>query len=211
MNWFPVRCFFFCLFLFVSKSTFLRSVRNVCSCDNKSRSPVQGWCCCYQPHFCAIVHKKKQKNQTFKKNEISWPQLLRIVQVIRRLPNAQTLFLGGFRLQILERVGVDYVVQNMPAMHRDHQCLSHGSAQLLYIREASSGHTHYGLHLYRLRSSKKVASSTPMCSIRRNPVFPLEFRNIPNHGRCEHSLRPSCRTQIDLTDWPTHWSRVFQS
>ena len=47
------------------------------------------------------------------------------------------------------------MVQNMPAMHRDHQCLSPGSAQLLYIREASSGHTHYGLHLYRLRSSKK--------------------------------------------------------
>ena len=58
-------------------------------------------------------------------------------------------------MQILERVGVDYVVQNMPAMHRDHRCLSTGSAQLLYIKEASSGHTHYGLHLYRLRSSKK--------------------------------------------------------
>lgn len=43
----------------------------------------------------------------------------------------------------------------MPAMHRDHRCLSTGSAQLLYIKEASSGHTHYGLHLYRLRSSKK--------------------------------------------------------
>lgn len=57
--------------------------------------------------------------------------------------------------QILERVGVDYVVQNMPAMHRDHRCLSTGSAQLLYIKEASSGHIHYGLHLYRLRNSKK--------------------------------------------------------
>ena len=43
----------------------------------------------------------------------------------------------------------------MPAMHRDHRCLSTGSAQLLYIKEASSGHTHYGLHLYRLRNSKK--------------------------------------------------------
>jgi len=48
------------------------------------------------------------------------------------------------------------VVQNMPAMHRDHRCLSTGSAQLLYIKEASSGHTHYGLHLYRLRNSKKT-------------------------------------------------------
>lgn len=47
------------------------------------------------------------------------------------------------------------MVQNMPAMHRDHRCLSTGSAQLLYIKEASSGHTHYGLHLYRLRNSKK--------------------------------------------------------
>lgn len=44
----------------------------------------------------------------------------------------------------------------MPAMHRDHRCLSTGSAQLLYIKEASSGHTHYGLHLYRLRNSKKT-------------------------------------------------------
>lgn len=57
--------------------------------------------------------------------------------------------------QILERVGVDYVLQNMPAMHRDHRCLSTGSAQLLYIKEASSGQIHYGLHLYRLRNSKK--------------------------------------------------------
>ena len=47
------------------------------------------------------------------------------------------------------------MLQNMPAMHRDHRCLSGGSAQLLYIKEASSGVTHYGLHLYRLRSSKK--------------------------------------------------------
>lgn len=44
----------------------------------------------------------------------------------------------------------------MPAMHRDHRCLSTGSAQLLYIKEASSGQTHYGLHLYRLRNSKKT-------------------------------------------------------
>lgn len=53
-------------------------------------------------------------------------------------------------------MGVDYVLQNMPAMHRDHRCLSTGSAQLLYIKEASSGQIHYGLHLYRLRNSKKT-------------------------------------------------------
>ena len=211
MNWFPVRCFFFAYFSsFQSRHScdrFGMFVRAITKADRRSKDDVV----VISRIFALSSIKKNKKTRHLKENEISWPQLLRIVQVIRRLPNAQTLFLGGFRLQILERVGVDYVVQNMPAMHRDHQCLSHGSAQLLYIREASSGHTHYGLHLYRLRSSKKVASSTPMCSIRRNPVFPLEFRNIPNHGRCEHSLRPSCRTQIDLTDWPTHWSRVFQS
>lgn len=74
--------------------------------------------------------------------------------MIRKISHQKYIFFFVF-LQILERVGVDYVVQNMPAMHRDHRCLSTGSAQLLYIKEASSGHTHYGLHLYRLRSSKK--------------------------------------------------------
>ncbi|EFX80952.1 hypothetical protein DAPPUDRAFT_318159 [Daphnia pulex] len=99
---------------------------------------------------------------------------------------------------ILERVGVDYVVQNMPAMHRDHRCLSTGSAQLLYIKEASSGHTHYGLHLYRLRSSKKsddhnqqqlqlrtpldrTASQRP-CSANENPTIQQQLHDQPHTG-----------------------------
>jgi len=88
-------------------------------------------------------------------------------------------------MQIVERVGVDYILQNIPAMHRDHRCLSTGSAQLLYIKEASSGITHYGLHLYRLRSSKKDSRSSERSSERSESVLsrssmdrPAEIRTL---------------------------------
>lgn len=66
-------------------------------------------------------------------------------------------------------------------MHRDHRCLSTGSAQLLYIKEASSGHTHYGLHLYRLRNSKK--------SDDHNPV-------MPHHHRLRSAERAGCDSRL---------------
>ena len=66
----------------------------------------------------------------------------------------------------------------MPAMHRDHRCLSPGSAQLLYIREASSGLSHYGMHLYRLHNSKKHGSRSGERSDRSDSGNPCEYRTL---------------------------------
>ena len=82
------------------------------------------------------------------------------------------------------------MVQNMPAMHRDHRCLSAGSAQLLYIKEASSGHTHYGLHLYRLRSSKKDGRSCELSTERESRSSmdrSVSERNLDRSSSCKNN------------------------
>ncbi|KAK3849083.1 hypothetical protein Pcinc_044148, partial [Petrolisthes cinctipes] len=55
---------------------------------------------------------------------------------------------------VVERVGVSYVLDHTPPMHRDNLGLTQGEAHAQYIREASQQEASHNLHLYRLRYKK---------------------------------------------------------
>ncbi|XP_071534374.1 uncharacterized protein ex isoform X2 [Panulirus ornatus] len=56
---------------------------------------------------------------------------------------------------LVERVGVAYVMEHVPHMHRDNLGLSKAEAHAQYIREASQHDAPHNLHLYRLRYKKQ--------------------------------------------------------
>ncbi|XP_042223225.1 FERM domain-containing protein 6-like, partial [Homarus americanus] len=56
---------------------------------------------------------------------------------------------------LVERVGVAYVLEHAPHMHRDNMGLTRAEAHAQYIREASQHEAPHNLHLYRLRYKKQ--------------------------------------------------------
>ncbi|XP_066987777.1 protein expanded-like isoform X1 [Macrobrachium rosenbergii] len=56
---------------------------------------------------------------------------------------------------LVERVGVPYIMENVPLLHRDNLGLTRAEAQAHYIREASQQEAPHNLHLYRLRCKKQ--------------------------------------------------------
>lgn len=60
---------------------------------------------------------------------------------------------------MIEELGIEYIVRNLPALHCDHKGMSKSEAQSMFIKEASDAMAPHNFHLYKL-SCKKGASST---------------------------------------------------
>ncbi|KAK8742464.1 hypothetical protein OTU49_001893, partial [Cherax quadricarinatus] len=66
---------------------------------------------------------------------------------------------------LVERVGVAYVMEHAPHMHRDNLGLTRAEAHAQYIREASQQEAPHNLHLYRLRYKKHDPSPQVVTAI----------------------------------------------
>nr|XP_045610872.1 FERM domain-containing protein 6-like [Procambarus clarkii] len=66
---------------------------------------------------------------------------------------------------LVERVGVAYVLEHVPHMHRDNLGLTRAEAHAQYIREASQQEAPHNLHLYRLRYKKQDPSPQVVMAI----------------------------------------------
>lgn len=65
-----------------------------------------------------------------------------------------------FYLQIVSKIGEEFIVRNIPALHKDNAGLSRGEAQVGYIKEASDLTAPHNMHFYKMRRKKgKVWSS----------------------------------------------------
>lgn len=63
-------------------------------------------------------------------------------------------------LQIISKIGEDFIIRNIPALHKDNSGLSRGEAQVGYIKEASDLTAPHNMHFYKMRRKKgKVWSS----------------------------------------------------
>ena len=61
-------------------------------------------------------------------------------------------FMPKFIINLCESMGDNYVIENMPSMHREHAGLSKSDAEMLFIKEASEICPH-NLHMYSLYKS----------------------------------------------------------
>ncbi|GIY53047.1 FERM domain-containing protein 1 [Caerostris extrusa] len=55
---------------------------------------------------------------------------------------------------IVKRIGEDFILRNIPALHKDNAGLSRGEAQVGYIKEASDITAPHNLHFYKMRRKK---------------------------------------------------------
>ncbi|XP_054154392.1 moesin/ezrin/radixin homolog 1-like [Oppia nitens] len=62
-----------------------------------------------------------------------------------------------FASWVIEMIGLDYIIEHLPYLHRDHKGIPKFEAQSLYIKEASDANAPHNLHLYRMRN-KTTAS-----------------------------------------------------
>lgn len=63
-------------------------------------------------------------------------------------------------IQIISKIGKDFIIHNIPALHKDNAGLSRGEAQVGYIKEASDLTAPHNMHFYKMRRKKgKVWSS----------------------------------------------------
>uniref|UniRef100_T1IPS2 FERM domain-containing protein n=1 Tax=Strigamia maritima TaxID=126957 RepID=T1IPS2_STRMM len=84
---------------------------------------------------------------------------------------------------VLERIGEDYIVQNVPAMHRDNVGLSRSEAQTAFIREASSADAPHNLHLYQLLRKKNDSKSAVWLGVCPKGI---EIYEVNNGGCVKH-------------------------
>ncbi|XP_063615796.1 FERM domain-containing protein 6-like, partial [Penaeus indicus] len=59
---------------------------------------------------------------------------------------------------VVERVGLTYIMEHAPHMHRDNLGLTQAEAHAQYIREASQQEAPHNLHIYQLRYKKQDPS-----------------------------------------------------
>lgn len=59
-----------------------------------------------------------------------------------------------FPAWIVKKIGEDFIVRNIPALHKDNAGLSRGEAQVGYIKEASDITAPHNLHFYKMRRKK---------------------------------------------------------
>ena len=55
-------------------------------------------------------------------------------------------------LQVIEAMGLDYIVRHLPFLHREHKGMAKSDAQSMYIGEASDASAAHNLHLYKLKN-----------------------------------------------------------
>ena len=71
-----------------------------------------------------------------------------------RFKNKGKLFKHAYPLQILTRLSEEYIIQNVPSIHKDYKSYSKGEAEMAFIREASSMDAPHNLHIYKLKKKK---------------------------------------------------------
>ncbi|XP_055950197.1 uncharacterized protein LOC129984354 isoform X1 [Argiope bruennichi] len=59
-----------------------------------------------------------------------------------------------FPAWIVKKIGEDFIIRNIPALHKDNAGLSRGEAQVGYIKEASDISAPHNLHFYKMRRKK---------------------------------------------------------
>ncbi|XP_054714058.1 tyrosine-protein phosphatase 1-like [Uloborus diversus] len=59
-----------------------------------------------------------------------------------------------FPAWIITKIGEDFIVRNVPALHKDNAGLSRGEAQVGYIKEASDITAPHNMHFYRMRRKR---------------------------------------------------------
>lgn len=69
-------------------------------------------------------------------------------------------------LQIVSKIGEEFIVRNIPALHKDNTGLSRGEAQVGYIKEASDLTAPHNMHFYKMRRKKGKAWSSVWLGIR---------------------------------------------
>nr|XP_042895220.1 uncharacterized protein LOC107452647 [Parasteatoda tepidariorum] len=55
---------------------------------------------------------------------------------------------------IIKKIGEEFIIKNIPALHKDNAGLSRGEAQVGYIKEASDVTAPHNLHFYKMRRKK---------------------------------------------------------
>ena len=64
----------------------------------------------------------------------------------------ERLLIDAFVFQVIEAMGLDYIVRHLPFLHRDHKGMPKSEAQSMYIKEASDASAAHNLHLYKLKN-----------------------------------------------------------
>ncbi|ROT83916.1 hypothetical protein C7M84_022901, partial [Penaeus vannamei] len=118
---------------------------------------------------------------------------------------------------VVERVGLTYIMEHAPHMHRDNLGLTQAEAHAQYIREASQQEAPHNLHIYQLRYKKQDPSPQVALAIcakgeEMGPITPsrklissfqwsnigkLSFETIsrvipPVEAGCESRVSPPC-------------------
>ncbi|XP_035233921.1 uncharacterized protein LOC118205744 [Stegodyphus dumicola] len=75
---------------------------------------------------------------------------------------------------IIEKLGEDFIIRNIPALHKDNAGLSRGEAQVGYIKEASDVTAPHNLHFYKMRRKKGKLWSDVWLGIRDSGIHIYE-------------------------------------
>ena len=86
-------------------------------------------------------------------------------------------------VQVVERVGVAYLMEHTAHLHRDIMGQTRAEAQAHYIREASQQEAPHNLHLYRLRYKKQDPTPTVVTAICARGLDIYEVR-VPSTSMC---------------------------
>ncbi|CAG2162344.1 unnamed protein product [Oppiella nova] len=107
-----------------------------------------------------------------------------------------------FASWVIETIGLDYIIEHLPFLHRDHKGMPKSEAQSMYIREASDASAAHNLHLYRLKN--KTATSEVWVGICTTGVeINSEEQRISTIHTNSHSSHPCAKqkTRISYFTW----------
>ncbi|CAG2104487.1 unnamed protein product [Medioppia subpectinata] len=107
-----------------------------------------------------------------------------------------------FASWVIEAIGLDYIIEHLPFLHRDHKGMPKSEAQSMYIKEASDASAAHNLHLYRLKN--KTATSEVWIGICTTGVeINSEEQRISTIHRNSHSSHPCAKqkTRISYFTW----------
>lgn len=97
-------------------------------------------------------------------------------------------FMPKFIINLCESMGDNYVIENMPSMHREHAGLSKPDAEMLFIKEASEICPH-NLHMYSLYKSNPSSFSKKASTVNShfNAFFHGHHFNSSINSNSSHS------------------------